>query len=174
MNVYVYKNETQFGPYSIEQIKQYIQEGNLTLEDYACYDGQNWVKIEQLQSSFFQSIEKQPDEDKNINIYTNSPKRLISKKLIFLGSAVICIVTSTVIFYHTFFKDSDQITKDNIAAGDTKPFDSKSVSSSKSSEKHLISKSNMYDVQSKFPRLNYQIIPPMIEPIIPPIIDNIK
>ena len=41
MNIYVHKDGTQYGPYTIEQVQQYIQQGAFTLQDQACYDGQN-------------------------------------------------------------------------------------------------------------------------------------
>jgi len=45
MKVYVHKDGKQYGPYPIEQLRQYVEAGNFTLEDLACHDGQNWVKI---------------------------------------------------------------------------------------------------------------------------------
>ena len=45
MNIYVHKDGTQYGPYTLEQIQQYIQQGSFTLEDQACHDGQNWVPV---------------------------------------------------------------------------------------------------------------------------------
>jgi hypothetical protein len=48
MNIYVHKDGTQYGPYSLEQIQQYIQQGTFTLQDLACHDGQNWVSLSQL------------------------------------------------------------------------------------------------------------------------------
>ena len=48
MNIYVHKDGTQYGPYSLEQIQQYIQQGTFTLQDLACHDGQNWVSLSQI------------------------------------------------------------------------------------------------------------------------------
>ena len=48
MNIYVHKDGTQYGPYSLEQIQQYIQQGTFTLQDQACHDGQNWVPLSQV------------------------------------------------------------------------------------------------------------------------------
>ena len=48
MNIYVHKDGTQYGPYSLEQIQQYIQQGTFTLQDQACHDGQNWVALSQV------------------------------------------------------------------------------------------------------------------------------
>ena len=48
MQVYVSKGGQQFGPYSVEQLLEYVQQGNFTAEDLACHDGKNWVTIAEV------------------------------------------------------------------------------------------------------------------------------
>ena len=48
MNIYVHKDGTQYGPYTLEQLQQYIQQGSFTTQDQACYDGQSWVTVAQI------------------------------------------------------------------------------------------------------------------------------
>ena len=48
MNIYIHKDGTNYGPYSIEQVKEYLQQGSFTLQDNACHDGQNWIPVAQL------------------------------------------------------------------------------------------------------------------------------
>ena len=48
MNIYVHKDGTQYGPYILEQLQEYIQQGSFTLQDLACHDGQNWVPVAQV------------------------------------------------------------------------------------------------------------------------------
>jgi hypothetical protein len=48
MKVYVSKDGQQYGPYTIEQLREYVQQGNFTTGDHACFDGQNWVTIAQV------------------------------------------------------------------------------------------------------------------------------
>ena len=45
MQVYVHLAGKNHGPYSIEQLRQYVQAGNFRDDHLACYDGTNWVKI---------------------------------------------------------------------------------------------------------------------------------
>tara|TARA_B100000035_G_scaffold131448_1_gene111719 strand:- start:2853 stop:5012 length:2160 start_codon:yes stop_codon:yes gene_type:complete len=45
MNIYIHKDGTQYGPYTLEQLQEYIQQGSFTLQDLACHDGQNWVPV---------------------------------------------------------------------------------------------------------------------------------
>ena len=48
MQIYVSKDNQQYGPYTIEQLKGFVDSGNFTTADLACSDGQNWVKISEL------------------------------------------------------------------------------------------------------------------------------
>jgi hypothetical protein len=48
MHVYVNKGGQQFGPYTVEQLRMYVQQGNFTTADHACFDGQNWVTIAEV------------------------------------------------------------------------------------------------------------------------------
>jgi|TARA_B110000438_G_C15688751_1_gene595791 antitoxin component YwqK of YwqJK toxin-antitoxin module len=48
MKAYVSKDGKQYGPYPVEQLRKYVQEGNFTAEDLACHDGQNWVKVAEV------------------------------------------------------------------------------------------------------------------------------
>ena len=48
MNIYIHKEGTNYGPYSIEQVKEYVLQGSFTLQDNACHDGQNWIPVAQL------------------------------------------------------------------------------------------------------------------------------
>ena len=48
MSIYVSKNEKQYGPYSIEQLRKYVAQKNFASDDLACYDGSNWVLIAEV------------------------------------------------------------------------------------------------------------------------------
>ena len=48
MNIYIHKDGTQYGPYTLEQLQQYVQQGSFSLQDQACHDGQNWVSVGQV------------------------------------------------------------------------------------------------------------------------------
>ena len=45
MKVYVHRDNKNFGPYSVAQLKEYLKAKNFTGDDLACYDGANWVKL---------------------------------------------------------------------------------------------------------------------------------
>ena len=48
MQVYVHLAGKNHGPYSIDQLRQYVQAGSFKDEHLACYDGTNWVKIKDV------------------------------------------------------------------------------------------------------------------------------
>jgi len=48
MKVHLHKDGKQYGPYTVEQLREYVQQGNFTTGDHACHDGQNWVTIAQV------------------------------------------------------------------------------------------------------------------------------
>ena len=48
MQVYVHLAGKNHGPYSIDQLRQYVQAGNFRDNHLACYDGTNWVKIKDV------------------------------------------------------------------------------------------------------------------------------
>ena len=45
---YVHKKGNQYGPYSLIQIREYLNNNSFSLEDFASWDGQSWKKISQI------------------------------------------------------------------------------------------------------------------------------
>ena len=48
MQVYVHRDGQNLGPYSIGQLRPYLQAGNFTGDDLACLDGVNWVALKDV------------------------------------------------------------------------------------------------------------------------------
>ena len=48
MSVYVNKDGQQYGPFTVEQLRMYVQQGNFTTADLACCDGQNWILMSEV------------------------------------------------------------------------------------------------------------------------------
>lgn len=48
MNIYIHKDGQQYGPFTLDQLREYVSQGSFSQEDLACYDGQNWVAIAQI------------------------------------------------------------------------------------------------------------------------------
>jgi hypothetical protein len=85
MKVYLSKNEKVFGPYSIAQIRQYIEAGNFTLTDKACQDGLNWFTLADAPWIAHEDFQPRPSTSK-------SPSRMGEKTIL-----------QTVLYYCPFF-----------------------------------------------------------------------
>ena len=48
MQAYVHKDGKNLGPYTIQELRDRVENGSLDREDLACHDGENWVKIAQM------------------------------------------------------------------------------------------------------------------------------
>ena len=48
MHIHIHKSGQTYGPFSTEQVCEYLKAGNFTGNDLACHDGANWVKLFQL------------------------------------------------------------------------------------------------------------------------------
>ena len=45
MQIHIHKEGKSFGPYPLEQVRQYLKAGSFSGNDLACYDGANWIKL---------------------------------------------------------------------------------------------------------------------------------
>ncbi|MBT7404868.1 MAG: DUF4339 domain-containing protein, partial [Opitutae bacterium] len=48
MKIYVHKEGKNYGPYSVSQVKEYLQTKNFDRNDLACHDGTHWIKLSQV------------------------------------------------------------------------------------------------------------------------------
>ena len=48
MQVYVHRGGAQSGPYGIDQLRQFLDAGQLSPQDYACHDGANWTTLAEV------------------------------------------------------------------------------------------------------------------------------
>ena len=81
MNIYIHKEGTNYGPYSIEQVKEYVQQGSFTLQDNACHDGQNWIPVAQLpgMAPVSRSSAPQPSNAPTQSVTHKEPKKVKSE-----------------------------------------------------------------------------------------------
>ena len=70
MKVFIYRSGKTFGPYSIDQLNEYLRQGNILGSDLACHDGKEWIKLSEVpgilnQSTKFVCHEKPLSTKKN-------------------------------------------------------------------------------------------------------------
>jgi len=106
MNIYVHKDGTQYGPYTLEQLQQYLQKGSFTVQDQACYDGQNWVTVAQVpgisqaatpqaQPAQAKATQAAPQSAQAATPQAASPAR--SKKKIIIWSSIAVVALAAII-----------------------------------------------------------------------------
>ena len=93
MQIYVHLGGKNYGPYSIEQIRQYVQAGNFTVDQQACYDGRNWVRISDL-PGYAEKPKPQPKPAPKVTSQP-IPKKKRAKKLIIVSLSVIVFLALT-------------------------------------------------------------------------------
>ena len=48
MQVFVHIGGKNYGPYTVEQLRSFVKAGNFKEDHLACFDGRNWVRINQV------------------------------------------------------------------------------------------------------------------------------
>lgn len=57
MQIYVHISGKNYGPYSIDQLREYVSKGSFKSDSQACYDGKNWVTVSDI-PGFVKDAEK--------------------------------------------------------------------------------------------------------------------
>ena len=85
MQVYVHLAGKNHGPYSIDQLRQYVQAGNFKDDHLACYDRTNWEKIKDVPGFAVQAKKPKPVQQKA----PQKTKKMRTKKLLVVSIGVI-------------------------------------------------------------------------------------
>ena len=86
MQIHIHKDGKTFGPYSIEQARQYLEAGNFSGNDLACHDGANWIKLSQVPGvapTKPKPVVKQVEQPAKVE--TKPAKKLLGIKLLIVG-----------------------------------------------------------------------------------------
>ena len=89
MQVYVHLAGKNHGPYSIDQLRQYVQAGNFRDDHLACYDGTNWVKIRDVPGLVVQAKKAKPVQQKAQQKAPQKTKKMWTKKFLVVSLGVI-------------------------------------------------------------------------------------
>ena len=135
MNIYVHKDGTQYGPFTIEQLHQYIQQGAFTLQDQACHDGQNWVSLSQVpglsQPAAAQPATQQPQQvhstqsagnaQNKFNQTKDSSSRGGGKKVLIFASIGAVTLIGLIVVLVVYLFDGSEENADQIVNSKTEP-----------------------------------------------------
>ena len=86
MQIHIHKDGKTHGPYSIEQIRQFLKAGNFTGNDLACHDGANWIKLSQVPGITLtkpKPVAKKGEQPAKVE--TKPAKKLLGIKLLIVG-----------------------------------------------------------------------------------------
>ena len=89
MQVYVHFAGKNHGPYSIDQLRQYVQAGNFRDDHLACYDGTNWVKIKDVPGFAVVAKKAKPVQQKAQQKAPQKTKKMRTKKFLVVSLGVI-------------------------------------------------------------------------------------
>jgi hypothetical protein len=109
MKAYVSKDGKQYGPYPVEQLRKYVQEGNFTAEDLACHDGQNWVKVAEVPGfatgDDTPTTPQQPQAVQEDSLDANTKATEFTATSSVLGIASIILVSIPLVIFLCIFLD---------------------------------------------------------------------
>ena len=83
MQFTVRRGHEEFGPYTLDQLRQFVNEGRILPNDHV-YDGQNWIYVNQVIST------QQPV----LNMPSGAPLKLIKVQIFNLSSPMVLIWVS--------------------------------------------------------------------------------
>ena len=78
MQIYVHISGKNYGPYSIDQLREYVSKGSFKSDSQACYDGKNWVKITDI-PNFVKDAGKPKQQADNTQQKSQRKKKKIPK-----------------------------------------------------------------------------------------------
>ena len=99
MQVYLTKNGASQGPFSVGQLRQYMETGHCQATDYACHDGTNWVTIADVPG-----IAKKAQRLTNVDV----PETISRKKLyLIVGIVTVIALSVSCVLYFVFRTDTE-------------------------------------------------------------------
>jgi endonuclease YncB( thermonuclease family) len=99
MQVYLTKDGVPQGPFSVGQLRQYMEAGHCRGTDYACHDGTNWVTIADVPG-----ISKKAQRLTNVDV----PETISRKKLyLIVGIVTVIALSVSCVLYFVFRTDTE-------------------------------------------------------------------
>ena len=109
MQIHIHKDGKTFGPYPIEQIRQYLKAGNFTGSDLACHDGANWIKLSQvpcIAPSKPKTVAKQVEQPAKVE--PKPAKKLLGIKLLLVGFFLALVISLAGLTYYLLGGDEEE------------------------------------------------------------------
>ena len=101
MQIHIHKDGKTFGPYPIEQVRQFLKAGNFTGNDLACHDGANWIKLSEVPGiapAQPKSVAKKVEQPAKVK--TKQAKKLLGIKLLIVGFFLALVISLAGLTYY--------------------------------------------------------------------------
>jgi len=111
MQIHIHKDGKNFGPYTLDQVRQYLKAGNLSGNDYACHDGANWIKLSQVPGiapSKPKTVAKQVEQP--VKVEAKPAKKLLGIKLLIVGFFLALVISLAGLTYYLLGGDEGEAT----------------------------------------------------------------
>ena len=109
MQIHIHKDSKTFGPYPLEQVRQFLKAGNFTGNDLACHDGANWVKLSQVPGvapTKPKTVAKQVEQPAKVE--AKPAKKLLGIKLLIVGFFLALVVSLAGLTYYLLGSDEEE------------------------------------------------------------------
>ena len=95
MQIYVHISGKNYGPYSIDQLREYVSKGSFKSDSQACYDGKNWVTISDI-PGFVKDAEKPKQQTVSTQQKPKKKKKKIRKVRLVVVSLCVLLFLSLI------------------------------------------------------------------------------
>ena len=109
MQIHIHKDGKNYGPYPLEQVRQYLKAGNFTGNDLACHDGTNWIKLSQVPGiapAQPKSVAKKVEQPAKVE--TKPAKKLLGIKLLIVGFFLALVISLAGLTYYLLGGDAEE------------------------------------------------------------------
>jgi endonuclease YncB( thermonuclease family) len=109
MQIHIHKDGKNFGPYTLDQVRQYLKAGNFTGNDLACHDGANWIKLSQVPGitpAQPKPVAKQVEQPAKVE--TKPAKKLLGIKLLIVGFFLALVISLAGLTYYLLDDDAEE------------------------------------------------------------------
>ena len=119
MQIHIHKDGKNYGPFTLEQVYQYLKAGNFSGNDHACHDGTNWIKLSQITGvtpTKSQSVAKPVAQPARVE--TKPAKKLLVVKILVIGFFLALVISLTGLAYYLLGGDKEKEETAPVASGE--------------------------------------------------------
>jgi endonuclease YncB( thermonuclease family) len=109
LQIHIHKEGESYGPYTLEQVRQYLKAGNFTGSDYACHDGANWIKLSQVPgvtASKPKTVATTVEQTAKVKV--KPVKKLLGIKLLIIGFFLALVISLAGLTYYLLGGDEER------------------------------------------------------------------